>query len=164
MSLLFIPSILEGDYNSLFLKIAIVMLLWLLPVIASVFDLITGVKASKVATDKRKLHSRGLRKTVMKDLGYLSLLFVFFLIDFATSYLVTLNDVIPILGVFVVPVFTLLLSIILCGVELWSIKENVEVINQKDIIPNKTLDNAVKIAKVLGDDKINRIVEILELN
>lgn len=158
---LFIGSILSGDYGLLLIKVALTMLLWLLPILASVVDLVTGIKASKVSNNKRKLYSRGLRKTVDKDLGYLTLLVVFFLMDIATSYLVTLVDVVPLFAIFSVPVFTLSVSISLCGIEIWSIKENIEVIREKDIIPNKTLDRAIEIVRVVGDEKIGKVIDLL---
>ncbi len=161
MVLIFVESLLGKDFHTLFIKIAIVMLLWLFPIVASLIDLFTGVKASKVTNNRRKLHSNGMRKTIYKMLGYLSLLIVFFLIDFATSYLVTLSDIVSFFGIFRVPVFTLLSSVSLCAIEVWSIKENVEVIRNEEIIPNKTLDKAIDLAKILGDDKIGRVLEVL---
>ncbi len=161
MVLLFVDTLIREDYHTLFIKIAIVMLLWLLPIVASLIDLFTGIKASKVSNNRRKLHSNGMRKTVYKMLGYLSLLIVFFLIDFATSYLATLSDIVGFFGVFRVPIFTLLSSVLLCAIEVWSIKENIEIINHSEIIPNKTLDKAIDLVRVLGDDKIGRILEVL---
>ncbi len=94
-------------------------------------------------------------------LGYLSLLIVFFLIDFATSYLVTLSDIVGFFGIFRVPIFTLLSSILLCAIEIWSIKENIEIVNHSEIIPNKTLDKAIDLVEILGDKKIGRVLEVL---
>ncbi len=161
MVLLFVEPLLNKDFDTLFIKIAIVVLLWLLPIVASLIDLFTGIKASKVNNNRRKLHSSGMRKTVYKILSYFSLLIVFFFIDFATSYLVTLSDIVSIFGIFRVPIFTLVGSVFLCGIEGWSIKENIEIISNKEIIPNKTLDKAIDLAKILGDDKIGRILEVL---
>ncbi len=161
MVLLFVDTLLREDYHTFFIKIAIVVLFWFLPIVASLIDLVTGIRASKVNNNRRKLHSNGMRKTVYKMLGYLSLLIVFFLIDFATSYLVTLSDIIGLFGIFRVPIFTLLSSVLLCAIEVWSIKENIEIINHSEIIPNKTLDKAIDLAKVLGDDKIGRILDVL---
>lgn len=158
---LFIGSVLNGAYSEFMVKVALVMLLWLLPILASIVDLITGIKASKATNNKRKLNSRGLRKTVSKDLGYITLLVVFFLMDFATSYLVTLVDVVPLFAIFRVPVFTLGVSISLCAIEIWSVKENIEVIREKDIIPNKTLDKAIDIVKILGEEKIGKVMDLL---
>ncbi len=160
MVLLFVDTLLHKDFDTLFIKIAIVVLFWLLPIVASLIDLFTGIRASKINNNRRKLHSNGMRKTVYKMLSYLSLLFVFFLIDFATSYLVTLSDIIGILGVFRVPIFTLITSVLLCAIEGWSIKENIEILNNAEIIPNRTLDKAIDLAKILGDDKIDRILDV----
>ncbi len=161
MTLLFVDTLLREDFHTLFIKIAIVMLFWLLPIVASIIDLATGVKAGKVSNNRRKLHSNGMRRTVHKVLGYLSLLFLFFLIDFATSYLTTLSEMVSVFEIFRVPIFTVIASLSFLFIEVWSVKENVEIIRNKEIVPNKTLDKALDLVKILGDDKIDKIVDVL---
>ena len=98
MNLLFIPSLLQGDMKSFLLKLSMVFLMWLIVFIASLVDLKTGIDGSK-RLGSFKTTSRGLRQTIKKDLQYFMLLVVGLLFDFVLSYLTTLSDILPILGI-----------------------------------------------------------------
>ena len=82
----FIPALMEGNYDAFFTKLAIVILMWLLVIAASMVDLITGIAASK-RTGTKHTTSWGLRRTLSKDLQYLALLFMMVLIDIGLSSL-----------------------------------------------------------------------------
>jgi hypothetical protein len=84
--LCFIPALLEGNYDAFFVKLSIVILMWLLVIAASMVDLITGIAASK-RTGTKHTTSWGLRRTLSKDLQYLALLFMMLLIDIGLSSL-----------------------------------------------------------------------------
>ena len=84
--LCFIPALLEGNYDAFFVKLSIVILMWLLVIAASMIDLITGIAASK-RTGTKHTTSWGLRRTLNKDLQYLALLFMMLLIDIGLSSL-----------------------------------------------------------------------------
>ena len=80
MTLLFIPSLMEGNIDAFLTKVAVVVLLWLIVIAASMIDLITGIAASK-RTGIQHTTSWGLRRTVSKDLQYLALLAMLLIID-----------------------------------------------------------------------------------
>lgn len=82
----FIPALLDGNYDAFFTKLSIVILMWLLVIIASMVDLITGISASK-RTGTKHTTSWGLRRTLSKDLQYLALLFMMLIIDIGLSSL-----------------------------------------------------------------------------
>lgn len=82
----FIPALLAGNYDVFFTKLSIVILMWLLVIVASMVDLITGIAASK-RTGTKHTTSWGLRRTLSKDLQYLALLFMMLLIDIGLSSL-----------------------------------------------------------------------------
>ena len=84
--LCFIPALLDGNYDAFFTKLSIVILMWLLVIVASMVDLITGIAASK-RTGTKHTTSWGLRRTLSKDLQYLALLFMMLLIDIGLSSL-----------------------------------------------------------------------------
>lgn len=85
-TLLFIPSLMQGDYDAFFVKLSVIIFMWLLVISASMVDLITGIAASK-RTGTKRTTSWGLRKTLNKDLQYLALLFMMLIIDMGLSSL-----------------------------------------------------------------------------
>lgn len=161
MNLLFIPSLLIGDYKTFFIKTAIVFGLWLIVVIAASVDLRTGIQASKRKGNK-KTTSRGLRQTLKKLLEYFTFLVIAFLFDFVLSYLTSLTDVIEFFGLFRIPIFTIGMIVIILIIEGISVKENMEKGRGKEIISPEQLNQAVEIIGALGYDKIKAIAEILK--
>jgi len=125
MNLLFIPSLLSGDYRTFFIKLSIVIGLWMIVILASSVDLKTGIDASK-RLGKFKTTSKGLRQTLKKLFEYFAFLTIALLFDFVVSYLTTLSDIISIFGLFRVPVFTIGSIIIILIIEGISVKENIE--------------------------------------
>ena len=160
MNLLFIPSILSGDYKTFFIKLVIVFALWMIAIVASLVDLKTGIDASK-RLGNFKTTSAGLRQTLKKDFQYFTLLPIALLFDVVFSYLTTLTDIIPFLGLFRVPVFTILSVIIILAIEFISVKENLEK-GKKQIISPELMNKALDIISELGDEKVKAIADILK--
>jgi len=160
MQLLFIPSLLTGDYRTFFIKLVIVFALWMIAIVASLIDLKTGIDASK-RIGNFKTTSSGLRQTLKKDFQYFTLLVISLLFDFVFSYLTSLADIISVLGLFRIPVFTILSVIIVLIIEGISVKENLEK-GRKDIVSPELLNKALEIIGELGDEKIKAIAEILK--
>lgn len=160
MNLLFIPSILSGDYRTFFIKLIIVFALWMIAIVASLVDLKTGIDASK-RLGNFKTTSSGLRQTLKKDFQYFTLLVIALLFDVVFSYLTTLTDIISFLGLFRVPVFTIISVIIILAIEFISVKENLEK-GKKQIISPELMNKALDIISELGDEKVKAIADILK--
>lgn len=160
MTTLFIPSLLSQDYKSFFIKLIIVFALWIIAIIASLIDLKTGIDASK-RLGKFKTTSSGLRQTLKKDFQYFTLFIIALLFDVVFSYLTTLTDIISFLGLFRIPVFTILSVIIILIIEFISVRENLDK-GRKEIVPQELVNKALEIISELGDDKIKAISKILK--
>lgn len=160
METLFIPSLLAQDYKSFFIKLIIVFALWLIAIIASLIDLKTGIDASK-RLGCFKTTSSGLRQTLKKDFQYFTLLIIALMFDVVFSYLTTLTDIISFLGLFRIPVFTVISVIIVLLIEFISVRENLDK-GRKDIVPQELINKALEIISELGDDKVKAISKILK--
>lgn len=160
METLFIPSLLSQDYKSFFIKLIIVFALWLIAIIATLIDLKTGIDASKRLGNFRTTSS-GLRQTLKKDFQYFTLLIIALLFDVVFSYLTTLTDIISFLGLFRIPVFTIISVIIVLIIEFISVRENLDK-GRKDIVPQELINKALEIISELGDDKVKAISKILK--
>jgi len=161
MNLLFIPSLLTGDYRTFFIKLIIVFALWLIVIVATLVDLRTGIAASKRKGNVRTT-SKGLRQTLKKLFEYFTFLVIALLFDFVLSYLTTLVDIIPFLGLFRIPLFTIGSIVVILIIEGISVKENTEKSRGKDIITPEMLNSALNIIAALGDDKTKAIAELLK--
>jgi len=161
MNLLFIPSLLTGDYRTFFIKLIIVFALWLIVIVATLVDLRTGIAASKRKGNFRTT-SKGLRQTLKKLFEYFTFLVIALLFDFVLSYLTTLVDIIPFLGLFRIPLFTIGSIVVILIIEGISVKENTEKSRGKDIITPEMLNSALNIIAALGDDKTKAIAELLK--
>lgn len=143
--LLFITYLLNGDTHGLQMWLAAVGIMALLPIIASLFDLRTGIKKSKIVGNF-KTTSYGLKKTRDKDLVYLLFYLMFAMIDCCLSFIVEF----PLLCVFC--------SIAEVAIEAWSIHENIAVIN-KDMHDPIDLMKAISCTYGINDpDKIAAII------
>lgn len=160
MNLLFIPSLLSGDYRTFFIKLIIVFALWIIAIMATAIDLKTGIEASRRLGDF-KTNSAGLRQTIRKDLQYFTMLIVALLFDFVFSYLTTLTDIISVLGIFRIPLFTIVSVIIVLVIEGISVKENLEK-GTKQIVSPELIKSAIEIIEKLGDEKTKAVLEILK--
>lgn len=156
MTLLFIPSLMEGDIDAFLTKVAVVVLLWLIVIAASMIDLITGIAASK-RTGIQHTTSWGLRRTVSKDLQYLALLAMLLIIDIGLS---ALSQQLPL---FAMPLLSTLGVITISTVEAISVAEN----TRKGKAPeDDEMDNiqqlVMAVADKLGKDKTKAFLQALE--
>lgn len=156
MTLLFIPSLMEGDIDAFLTKVAVVVLMWLIVIAASMIDLITGIAASK-RTGIRHTTSWGLRRTVSKDLQYLALLAMLLIIDIGLS---ALSQQLPL---FAMPFLSTLGVITISTVEAISVAEN----TRKGKAPeDDKMDDiqqlVMAVADKLGKDKTKALLHALE--
>lgn len=154
--LLFIPSLLEGDISGFMTKIAVVVLMWLIVIAASMIDLITGVAASR-RTGQKKTTSWGLRRTLSKDLQYLAMLMMFLIIDICLSALS------PYLALLSTPILSVVGTAAIVIVEAISVIENTR--KGKDKEQDKIDDIqqlVVAAADRLGSDKTKEVIEALQ--
>jgi hypothetical protein len=156
MTLLFIPSLMEGNIDAFLTKVAVVVLLWLIVIAASMIDLITGIAASK-RTGIQHTTSWGLRRTVSKDLQYLALLAMLLIIDIGLS---ALSQQLPL---FAMPLLSTLGVITISTVEAISVAEN----TRKGKAPeDDKMDDiqqlVMAVADKLGKDKTKAFLQALE--
>lgn len=154
--LMFIPSLLAGDMDSFMVKIAVVVLLWLIVILASVVDLATGIAASK-RVGQHRTTSWGIRRTIAKDLQYLALLFMMLLIDIALSSLS------PYLGIFSTPILSVAGVAIITIVEFISVAENTRKGKNKD---EDVIDDVQQLATAAidayGEEKVKALFSALQ--
>ena len=156
MILLFIPSLMEGNIDAFLTKVAVVVLLWLIVIAASMIDLITGIAASK-RTGIQHTTSWGLRRTVSKDLQYLALLAMLLIIDIGLS---ALSQQLPL---FSMPLLSTLGVITISVVEAISVAEN----TRKGKAPEDDKMDEIQqlvmaVADKLGKDKTKAFLQALE--
>ena len=156
MTLLFIPSLMEGNLDAFLTKVAVVVLLWLIVIAASMIDLITGIAASK-RTGIQHTTSWGLRRTVSKDLQYLALLAMLLIIDIGLS---ALSQQLPL---FSMPLLSTLGVITISVVEAISVAEN----TRKGKAPEDDKMDEIQqlvmaVADKLGKDKTKAFLQALE--
>ena len=156
MTLLFIPSLLAGDTTACMVKVAVVVLLWLIVIIASMIDLATGISASK-RIGQHKTTSWGLRRTISKDLQYLALLVMLLLIDIALSALS------PYLSIFTIPILSVAGVITVTTVEFVSVVENTRKGKDKD---EDVIDDVQQLAAAAidayGEEKVKALFAALQ--
>jgi hypothetical protein len=144
--MLFINCIFNQDWHGLIMWFSVVAIMALMPIVASVFDLHYGIlKSKKMGTFKTT--SQGLKRTVDKDVTYLSFYFLITLIDGCLSFLIPF------------PILCVICAIAELLIEIWSIHENFAEARVKGHDP---LDVAVMIAKVYGADKLPELGQILQ--
>jgi hypothetical protein len=155
-TLLFIPALLNGDVDGFLTKVAVVVLLWLIVIAASMIDLITGIAASK-RTGVKHTTSWGLRRTVSKDLQYLALLAMLLIIDIGLS---ALSQQLPL---FAMPLLSTLGVVTISVVEAISVAEN----TRKGKAPeDDKMDDIQQLVTVVADksgkDKTKAFLQALE--
>ena len=146
----------EGNIDAFLTKVAVVVLLWLIVIAASMIDLITGIAASK-RTGIQHTTSWGLRRTVSKDLQYLALLAMLLIIDIGLS---ALSQQLPL---FEMPLLSTLGVITISVVEAISVAEN----TRKGKAPeDDKMDDiqqlVMAVADKLGKDKTKAFLQALE--
>ena len=155
-ALLFIPSLLAGDIDGFMVKIAVVVLLWLIVIAASMIDLITGIAASRRCGVKHTT-SWGLRRTISKDLQYLALLAMLLIIDIGLS---ALSEHLPL---FAMPLLSTLGVVTISIVECISVAENTRKGKSKE---EDAIDDVQELVAstidVLGNEKTKQFLEGLQ--
>ena len=146
----------EGNIDAFLTKVAVVVLLWLIVIAASMIDLITGIAASK-RTGIQHTTSWGLRRTVSKDLQYLALLAMLLIIDIGLS---ALSQQLPL---FSMPLLSTLGVITISVVEAISVAEN----TRKGKAPEDDKMDEIQqlvmaVADKLGKDKTKAFLQALE--
>lgn len=155
-TLLFIPALLAGDINAFMVKVAVVILLWLVVIAASIFDLITGIAASR-RTGQKRTTSWGLRRTLSKDLQYIALLFAFLLIDIILSFLS------PYVAIFNVPICSIIIASGETIIEAISIAENTRKGKNKEQDKIDDIQQfALSVVDTLGSEKAKQYLEAVQ--
>lgn len=155
-TLLFIPALLNGDVDGFLTKVAVVVLLWLIVIAASMIDLITGIAASK-RTGVKHTTSLGLRRTVSKDLQYLALLAMLLIIDIGLS---ALSQQLPL---FSMPLLSTLGVVTISVIEAISVAEN----TRKGVSPEEDkIDDIQQLAHQLvdslGTEKTKAVMDAIQ--
>lgn len=155
-TLLFIPSLMQGDYDGFIVKLGIILFLWIIVIAASIIDLISGIAASR-RTGQKKTTSWGIRKTMQKDLQYFALLFVFLLLDIGLSALS------PWLSLFSVPLLSVIGVIAITGTEALSVAENTRKGRSKEDDKIDDIQQLVSTTvEMLGSEKTSQFLEALQ--
>lgn len=155
-TLLFIPSLLEGDYNAFILKLGIVLFLWIVVIAASIIDLVSGISASR-RTGQKRTTSWGIRKTMQKDLQYFALLFVFLLLDIGLSALA------PFLSIFTIPLLSIIGVVAITATEALSVAENTRKGRSKEDDKIDDIQQLVSTTvEMLGSEKTTQFLEALQ--
>lgn len=151
--LLFIPALMEGDIHGFMVKLAVMMFAWLLVVILSGADLVSGIAASKRAGVKHTT-SWGMRRTLTKLLQYFAVFFAFLLLD------VVLSALAQFLPVFSIPILSIGVIIGEMVIETISVLENSRKGKNKD---EDKVDDLMQLAAAtvdaIGKDKLKEYLE-----
>lgn len=155
-TLLFIPSLLAGDFDGFMVQVAVVVLLWLVVIAATLFDLITGIAASR-RTGQKRTTSWGLRRTLSKDLQYIAMLFALLLIDVILSFLS------PYVAIFNAPLLSIIGAGTITIIEAISIIENTRKGKNKE---EDKIDDvqqlAASIVDTIGSERTKQVLEALQ--
>lgn len=153
-TLLFIPSLLEGDVHGFMVKLAVMLFMFCFCVLTAVtIDLITGIAASK-RTGTKRTTSWGLRRTLNKLLQYFAVFLVMLIFDIGFSILS------PFLSIFSVPFLSGLAVIGECVIEGLSVMENTRRGRNKD---EDKIDDLQQLAQAtvdaVGKDNLKKYLE-----
>lgn len=143
--LLFIESLLSGDYDALHIKLAIVAIMWLLVVVAIIIDLICGWRKAKERGEART--SYGLRRTVSKTVLYFAMMLFAFMFDCIGMFF------------YIQPYVTLIAAAFLIFIECKSILEKA---HDKD---KRKMEKSIEDLSIIlenRDDLIKGISEIIK--
>ena len=151
--LLFIPALMDGDIHGFMTKLAVMMFAWLLVVILSGADLVSGIAASKRAGVKRTT-SWGMRRTLTKLLQYFAVFFAFLLLD------VVLSALGQFLSIFSIPILSIGVIIGELVIEGVSILENTRKGKNKE---EDKMDDLMQLAAAtvdaVGADKLKEYLQ-----
>lgn len=153
--LLFIPALMDGDIHRFMVKLAVMMFAWLLVVMMSGVDLITGIAASK-RTGVKHTTSWGIRRTISKLLQYFGIFFAFLLLD------VVLSALAQFLPLFSIPLLSFGVIIGEMVIETISIMENSKRGKNKD---EDKVDDLMQLAAAtvdaIGTEKLKQYLEAI---
>lgn len=153
--LLFIPALMEGDIHRFMVKLAVMMFAWLLVVMTSGVDLITGIAASK-RTGVKHTTSWGIRRTLSKLLQYFAIFFAFLLLD------VILSSLAQFLPLFSIPFLSFGVIIGEIVIEIISIMENLRRGKNKE---EDKVDDLMQLAAAtvdaIGTEKLKQYLEAI---
>jgi hypothetical protein len=147
MKLLFISFLFNGDYQKMAVWLLVAAILAIIPNIASLIDLRTGINASK-RLGVFKTTSYGLRQTISKDRDYLMYFFLLFLIDCCLSFFIDY------------PILCIVCAIAETIIEVISIRENVN--KGRSGNNHDPIELMQSIATAYGDEKAKKIFDIIK--
>lgn len=127
--------------------IMIAFLLCVLVCAAALIDMWTGIDAAK--TNKEKIMSHGLRKTVRKVIDYLRIVYFFLLIDILGAVFVWYN----------LPYCAILATLGVLLIEGRSVIEN---LRKKQSAASKVVDAVQEIISCVDSEKAQKIVEMIK--
>lgn len=155
-TILFIPSLMSGDMEGFMVKIAAVVLLWLVVIAASMIDLVTGISASR-RIGRHRTTSWGLRRTLSKDLQYLAMLVMLLLIDICLS---ALSEY---MAVFSAPILSFAGTACIVIVEAISVIENTRKGKDKEEDKIDDIQQLVKsTVDAIGSEKTQEFLKALQ--
>ena len=143
--LLFINHIITGDVSSLKWWTLAIAIMAALVILASVIDLVYGIKASKAA-GIFQTSSYGLRKTIEKDVSYMMFFLFSIMIDGCLSFFVSM------------PVCSIVVAVSEIIIEAVSVMENRK---RAKIDTCNPLDVARAIIKTFGISDAGKIEEVI---
>ena len=153
--LLFIPALMEGDIHRFMVKLAVMMFAWLLVVILSGADLVSGIAASKRAGVKHTT-SWGMRRTLTKLLQYFAVFFAFLLLD------VVLSALAQFLPVFSIPILSIGVIIGEMVIEIISVLENSRKgKNKEEDLVDDLMQLAAATVDAVGKEKLKDYLEAI---
>lgn len=152
MNLLFIHSLLAGNYGTFANKMLIEVIFWLLVILSMIVDLIAGVQKARQRGEARM--SFGFKRTVSKFIMYISALMLALLIDCALEYvIISFSNFIP-----AIPYATIVVSLyIMVFVEGRSVFEKAEKKQKKQLS-----EDVIKTLQILEKIKDKEIIEYLQ--
>ena len=153
--LLFIPALMEGDVHGFMVKLAVMMFAWLLVVLLSGADLVSGIAASKRAGVKHTT-SWGMRRTLTKLLQYFAVFFAFLLLD------VVLSALAQFLPVFSIPILSIGVIIGEMVIEIISVLENSRKgKNKEEDVVDDLMQLAAATVDAVGKEKLKDYLEAI---
>ena len=148
MDLLFINYIFKGDAHGIAMWFFVVGIVALIPNIASLFDLKTGINASK-RLGQFITTSFGLRETIKKDKDYMIYFVLMMLIDSCLSFFIDF------------PVLCVICAIAETAIELYSVRENMQKGRTKEDTPADPISKMQQLVSLIGPDKAQEVFNIL---
>lgn len=143
MTQTFINSFISKDYETLFDKLELVLIMWIIVLIAIVIDLVSGLqKATKLGEDHT---SYGFRRTVTKSVQYYGLMSFAFMFDVLSSLVSPM------------PYFSMLASFFLVFIEGKSVFEKAQ---EKD---RRKVNESIKDLITLIENKDNLLKGVSEI-